>query len=310
MELRNTTVAVTGATGFLGRYIVDALLARGARVVGVVRNPDRVPELREKGVELRRADLGDPQRLAAGFRGADALVSNAALLSLTHFRPSDYVATNLVGTANALEAAAAAQVRRVVQVSSVSVYRGHAQRRVDENHRQYTRATRLRPTNAYALSKALAEQRAWEIARERGLELTAVRPGGIYGAFDRNFMRVFKALLRPPITVYPAFFRLPLVYAGDVAEAIALCLETPVSIGRAYNITGEDSSAWDFARAWKRAGGRSARLMIPIPLPYRRVFDNARAERELGWRNRSQLEGLHETLRLERGGTSVQSFSG
>src|SRR5207244_3981880 len=57
MLLERKQVAVTGATGFLGRYIVDTLLHRGARVVGVVRNPDRVPELRERGVELRRADL-------------------------------------------------------------------------------------------------------------------------------------------------------------------------------------------------------------------------------------------------------------
>ena len=61
---------MTGATGFLGRYLVDGLLARGARVIGVVRNPGRVPELAARGVELRQADLAERDRLgaAAGSR--------------------------------------------------------------------------------------------------------------------------------------------------------------------------------------------------------------------------------------------------
>src|SRR4030095_10907000 len=84
VELRGKRIAVTGATGFLGRYIVDVLLGRGTHVVGVVRNPSRVPELAAKGVELRKADLAEPDRLAAGFVGVDAVVSNAALFSLTN----------------------------------------------------------------------------------------------------------------------------------------------------------------------------------------------------------------------------------
>src|ERR1043166_376544 len=100
MELRGAAVAVTGATGFLGRYLVDVLLDRGARVIGVVRNPDRVPELTARGVELRRADLAD--RRWQGHEHA-----------------------NVQGTENVFRAVAAAGVKRVVHVSSVAVYRGH-----------------------------------------------------------------------------------------------------------------------------------------------------------------------------------------
>jgi nucleoside-diphosphate-sugar epimerase len=302
MQLAGATIAVTGATGFLGRYLVDTLLRRGARVIGVVRNPDRVPELRERGVELRRADLAERDRLEAGFRGADAVVSNAALLSLRTQRWSDYVQTNVDGTANVCEAAAAAGVRRIVHVSSVSVYRGRRQRVLDEDHAQWEPGVRPGRLNAYPLSKALAEQAALRIARAHDLELTILRPGGIYGAFDSNFMPIFRAFLRLKVTVYPAYFRLPLVYAGDVAEALALALEKPVSIGRAYNITGEDRSAWDFARSWRQAGGQSPWLMLPVPFPYRRVYDTARALGELGWRARPYLDGLRETLAWERQG--------
>jgi nucleoside-diphosphate-sugar epimerase len=302
MRLAEATIAVTGATGFLGRYLVDGLQKRGARVIGVVRNPDRVPELRERGVELRRADLAERERLCTGFHGAEAVVSNAALLSLRHRDWNDYVRTNVEGTVNVCEAAAAAGVRRVVHISSVGVYRGRRQRVVREDHVQYAEDDRPTRITAYPLSKALSERAAWRVARERGLELTILRPGGIYGAFDRNFMPIFRACMWPKVTLYPAYFRLPLVYAGDVADALALALANPISIGRAYNITGEDRSAWDFARAWRAAGGRSPWLMLPVPFPYRRVFDTARALADLGWRARPYLDGLRETLAWERQG--------
>ena len=198
------------------------------------------------------------------------------------------------------EAAAAAGVKRIVHVSSVGVYRGQQQRTVDEDHVQYGPDVRPGRITAYPLSKALAEQAAERLAQQHRLELTVLRPSGIYGAFDRNFMAVFRAFMWPKLTLYPAFFRLPLVYAGDVAEALALALETPAAIGRAYNITGEDRSAWDFARAWRQAGGRSPWLMLPVPFPYRRVYDSGRAQRELGWRPRPYLEGLREALASER----------
>ena len=66
MTLAGARIAVTGATGFIGRYIVDVLLARGAHVIGVVRNPAKVPELAQKGVELRQADLSQRDRLPPG----------------------------------------------------------------------------------------------------------------------------------------------------------------------------------------------------------------------------------------------------
>ena len=300
MQLKGATIAVTGATGFLGRYLVDGLLRRGARVIGVVRNPDRVPELRERGVELRRADLAEPDRLEAGFRGADAVVSNAALLSLRNQPWAEYVRTNVDGTVNVCEAAAAAGVRRIVHVSSVGVYRGRRHRVVDEDHVQYGPEVRPGRITAYPLSKALADQAAQRLAELHRLDLTILRPSGIYGAFDRNFMPVFRAFMWPKLTLYPAFFRLPLVYAGDVADALALVLENPAAIGRAYNIAGEDRSAWDFARAWRHAGGRSPWLMLPVPFPYRRVYDSGRALRELGWRPRPYLDGLREALASER----------
>src|SRR3989454_672453 len=232
MDLRAVTVAVTGATGFLGRYIVDVLLARGAHVLGVVRNPGRVPELAARGVELRQADLAERDRLARGFGGAQAVVSNAALFSLRNRSWEDHHRANIQGTENVFGALADAGVKRVVHVSSVAVSRAHGPR-VAEDAPQLTADTRRTLTNAYSVSKALSEQLAWRLAARYSLELTAVRPCAIYGAFDPNFTAVFRRLVGFPLTVMPALVHLPLVYAGDVAGAIARALERPVSIGRA-----------------------------------------------------------------------------
>jgi nucleoside-diphosphate-sugar epimerase len=90
-----------------------------------------------------------------------------------------------------------------------------------------------------------------------------------------------------------------LVYAGDVAEAAARSLESPIAEGRAYNVSGDDRSTWEFAEAWARVAPQSA-LRIPLPLPYRRIYSGERIREELGWRPRSYEAGIRELLATER----------
>ena len=299
MDLRGTRIAVTGATGFLGRYIVDVLLARGAHVIGVVRNPGRVPELAAKGIELRKADLSERANLAAGFAGAAAVVSNAALFALGNQSWAEHERANVDGTRNVMGACKDAGVTRVVQVSSVAVYGLFARGALHEDAPQLGPDTRRLPWNVYAASKAISEQEAWRLAKEYGIGLTAVRPCTIYGAFDPNFMPMFKRLTNLSVSIKPVGMRMSYVYAGDVAEGIALALEREQSIGRAYNLTGEGETWQDMTDAWKAVGGRTPTVALPIPIPLAPAFDNARAKRELGWRPRPLVEGLRETRRLE-----------
>jgi dihydroflavonol-4-reductase len=299
MDLAGARIAVTGATGFLGRYVVEVLLGRGAHVVGAVRSPDRVPALVARGVEMRRADLGNPVELEGAFRGMDAIVSNAALFSLSNRRWQDHAQTNVDGTRNVLTAAALAGVKRVIHVSSVAVYRDGGAR-VREDAAQHDERSAKLPWTVYSISKALSEQLAWKLAAELGIELTAVRPCIIYGAHDPNFTPLLRWLVWPPLTIVPAFAGMPFVYAGDVAEAIARCLERPTSIGKAYNVTGDDASIWQLVEAWREAGGSVPWVRLPLPLPVTRGFDHALATRELGWQNRPLVEGLRETMALDR----------
>lgn len=290
--LRGRRVAVTGATGFLGRAIADRLMRRGAHVIGAVRNPDRVPELARAGVEMRRADLSDVESLTRAFDGADAVVSNAALFSLGNSDWRAHHETNIQGTENVFTAIAEAGVDRVVQVSSVAVYDGRQQDEVDEHHRILGHHSPLTAKTHYSVSKALSEAVAWRRAARDDLTLTVVRPSAIYGPHDPNFTPRLHVLARSP--VLPAMVHLCFVYVGDVAEAIALSLSSPVSEGKAYNVSGDsDVSLWQMLRARDEAGGEQRRR-IPVPLPRRVLFDNRLAKHELGWRPTSPTQAWRE----------------
>lgn len=299
MNLKGKNIAVTGATGFLGRYIVETLQERGAHVIGVVRNPDKVPELKAQGVELRKADLAEKDRLAEAFRGTDAVVSNAALFNISNQKWEDHLKANIDGTRNVFEAVKDSGVNRVVHVSSVAVYSGH-KKPVTEDHPQFTEKSRKSRLTVYPISKALSEQLAWKLAGTNSLELTTVRPSAIYGAFDTNFTPWIRRLMKLPVAPSPAGLIFPLVYAGDVAEAIARVLEKPdVSTGKAYNISGDRISMSEFLKAWKSAGGKSSWATIPVPVPIDRYFEIERASHDLGWSNRSFTEGLRDTFARE-----------
>jgi nucleoside-diphosphate-sugar epimerase len=306
MDLSRSTVAVTGATGFIGRYLVRALLQRGARVIGVVRDPQRVPALSHDGVELRQADLADEPSLARAFGGADAVVANAALVSVGRRSRRSLMATNLQGTQNVFSAMGRAGVGRAVMTSSASVYRpkrGHFYHERDPLRTEADGSSRL---THYALSKACAEREAWHLADRLGIVLSTARPHTVFGAFDRGtFTRWLKRFMAPPISVFPTRLRLPSVYAGDLAEAFCRMLERDASRGRAYNIVGDagDHSYWDLMRAYARAGGKVPRLVIPIPVPLTHRYATERARQELDFAGRPPEEAFRETLELERRST-------
>lgn len=272
-------VAVTGATGFVGSHLVEAL---GAVAVPVSRRA--VPG-------GRVADLADPAALAQAFRGTDAVIANAALSpGWAAADEAAFRAANVEGTENTLRAAAAAGVRRVVLVSTVAVYRTRlgvplaedaAQIDPDGLHLDWSRVT---TRSGYARTKALAERRAWALAGELGLALTVVRPGPIVGPRDpkltARLVRWAEGRFRPVPTV-----RLPLVHVGDVALAVVAALGVRVAEGRAYNLAGPPVALCQVVRA---LGGRP----WPLPVPVTIAYDCRAAERDLGFRPRDVAEAV------------------
>jgi nucleoside-diphosphate-sugar epimerase len=300
VNLRGARVAVTGASGFVGRYLVRALLERGAHVIAVVRSPSKVPQLHREGITVRAADLSDRDALARAFEGACALLSNAAVVGLGGVSADELAAVNVEGTKNALQAAHDAGVLRVVMTSSAAAYRpkrGHA---YAEGDALYDLGDRVGRFKAYSRSKGVAERAAWRLAEQLDLQLTTFRPHAIHGAFDPHGPTLWlPRLMRLPVGVWVKRMAFPSVYAGDLADAACRMLEREVSIGRAYNVTGEPTTDfWALFEAYRDAGGRVPPVVVPVPVPMRRTYDLRRAAEDLGWSNRPLVDGLRETLAL------------
>lgn len=294
----HNTVAVTGASGFVGRYIVRELLAAGKQVVAVVRSPDKVPELHRAGVELRKADLADAAAMAAAFRGCDAVIANAGQVAFNNDHDA-LIRQNLDGTRNTLQACADASVQRVVFVSSASAYKKvYSHTAVDEQAPLRSAQDTRSRFSIYSISKAMAEQEAWRMAETLQLQLTTIRPYVIFGAFDQNsFSYWFDWLLRwPVITPYPVGLNLPMVYAGDLARAMMLAMDTPATIGEACNVAGDNIDFWQFYNTWCVVGGKHPLLRLPLPTPFKRLLNDEKIRRLTGWQTRPLSETLHETM--------------
>lgn len=293
MDLKNKTIAVTGASGMLGVYLCRALQEAGAHVRGVVRNPKKAPFLQQEGVELATADLMQRDALTAAFEGCDAVVSNAALYRLFNLSWQDNYRANKEGTENVYEAVAAAGVGRVVQISTFGVYRWHLGKPAFTDQSPTLDGAR-KQGGAYRATKQLSEALAFEISRKHGIQTTALRPAGIYGARDSNLVPYFRMWMKLPLVLAPKFW-FPFVYAGDIANAVVGALANDASGDQAYLTAGQNTTVYDFVKAWRAAAGKR-NLVWPLPVGTGMYVDCSKAEREIGFKNRPFEDGLRETF--------------
>ncbi|MFO0763115.1 MAG: NAD(P)-dependent oxidoreductase [Byssovorax sp.] len=301
--LSGQRIGVTGATGMLGRYLMASLRARGAEPVGVVRSPDKPPSLGAQGYSMRRADLADMPSLAKAFEGLDAVMANASVIALGGHRPAEVLRTNIDGVRNTFEAMARAGVKRAVMTSTSVAYvprRGH---RYVESDPLRALGGFLHRFNCYAVSKAEAERVAREICARSGIALSIARPHQILGAFDQTgFTRWFRLLMSPRwISVWPVFWRYPSVYAGDLSEAMCRMLERDAAAGEAFNVTGEPGrdSYWDHLLAYRAAGQRVPKVVIPVPFPARHEYSIEKAQRILDFKPRTLVESFRDLVSIE-----------
>ncbi|MCB1614909.1 MAG: NAD(P)-dependent oxidoreductase [Pseudomonadales bacterium] len=304
MDLSGKKIAVTGATGFLGQYIVKHLLRYNATVTAVVRNPDKVPALKKLGISFQKADLGDRQALTNSFRNIDAVVHCAASVTIKG-KFEDIIASNVEGTEHVMEALTASGVKRMIYMSSASVYPlGRYGDVISEDHAIRAVSDKVTRLNVYAYSKARSEELVWNYASKHQLEVTSLRPFAIFGSFDQGtFTLWFKRLMSLPVTPYPVGLDVGLIYAGDIAEASCLALTNPASIGKAYNIAGIPLDAWEFAEIWQMAGGKSPCLKIPVPVPFKQVMSTQRLQRDLGWSTTPIYDACREIIATEKAGS-------
>lgn len=223
------TILVTGAAGFIGARVCEVLhLSGAAEVRPVVRRWSSAARLGRLPLRLVQCDITDPRSVRQAMEGVDRVVHCAV----------GTPATNIEGTRNVLEAALAGGVRKVVHLSTVSVY-GEARGEVDEDHP-------LPGGTVYGDSKLEAE-RVCLAARDRGLAVTILRPTIVYGPFSADWTVEFAQRLAAVGYLVPresAGGRCNLVYVDDLVRAVRVALAPGRGDGGVFNVNGPDDVTW------------------------------------------------------------------
>ncbi|RST78603.1 NAD-dependent epimerase/dehydratase family protein [Aquibium carbonis] len=309
---RTGGIVVTGAGGFIGSHLAEAALAAGLSTTlmlryssqgGIGNLVDLDPDTLSRA-DMVWGDITDGRSLARIIEGADAVVHLAALIGIPYSlaAPESYVATNVTGTLNVLEAARLAGVGRVVLVSTSEVYGDAETAAIDETHP-------LKPQSPYAATKVAAEAlgRAWHQSFD--LPVTIIRPFNTFG--PRQSRRaviptiIAQALRGDGLRLGSLWPQRDFTYAADTAAAL-LTAATAGDIGLGpYNLgTGRSVSVADVVEIVGQILGRRLevetdpeRIRPASGEVDRLTADNRRFREATGWGPRLSLEeGIARTI--------------
>lgn len=257
MKLQGKKVLVTGADGFIGSHLTEALIQHGARVRAFVYYNsfnswgwlDTLPKSTQQQLDIFAGDVRDPNGVLTAMEGCDVVFHLAALIAIpySYHSPDSYVDTNVKGTLNIVQAAKRLGVERVLVTSTSEVY-GTA---------QFVPITEAHPKQGqspYSASKIGADAMADSFYRSFNLPVTLVRPFNTYGPRQsaRAVIPTIISQLLNGVSELKLGDTTPtrdLVYVKDTAEGFIRIAETPSLIGHEVNIaTGQEISIGDLAQ--------------------------------------------------------------
>jgi UDP-glucuronate 4-epimerase len=284
---------VTGAAGFIGSHLAEALVAQGHEVLGVDCFTDYYdPALKEEnasGLDVARLDLAEQELDLDGIDGVFHLAGQPGVRSFGDVF-EDYVRRNLLASRRVFEAAAAAGVR-VVFASSSSIY-GEAERYPTPEE------TEARPISPYGITKLGCEHLAHAYRQEFGLDAVVLRYFTFYGPRQRPDMalaRIVDALVRAgSFELYgDGLQSRSFTYVADGVRATIAAMQN-ARAGSLYNVGGgEESTMRDAISILELLAGRSLDV-VERPAAAgdvrRTSADATRIERDLGWRATTALE--------------------
>ncbi|MFL2825685.1 MAG: NAD-dependent epimerase/dehydratase family protein [Coraliomargaritaceae bacterium] len=260
-------ILVTGGGGFLGRYIVEDLMAKGHKVCIFGRSAQ--DELASLGVRVVQGDLQDAVAVREACIGMDAVFHVAANAGIWGSRES-YFAVNVKGTRNVLEACRTNGIKYLVYTSTPSVvFNGQSFLGADESL-PYGKNWLCH----YAETKAIAEQEVIE-AHSENLKVCALRPHLIFGPRDPHLLpRVIEAVLAKRLKIIGSGQnRVDVTYVEDAASAHINALEALMegkACGKAYFISqGEPVLLWDWLnRILSELGIAPLTKRVPLPVAF------------------------------------------
>ncbi|WP_454279860.1 SDR family oxidoreductase [Sphingomonas sp. Marseille-Q8236] len=240
-------VAVTGATGFVGRAVVDRAAGSGLSLRALTRRaqPSRA------GITWIAGALDKPESLATLVEGADAVLHIAGVVNAPD--REGFVAGNIDGTRAMVAAAKAAEIKRFVHVSSLSA--------------------REPELSIYGWSKRQAE----DVVTESGLDWTIVRPSGIYGPHDTEWLDVFRTA-RLGLAFMPPPGKLSLIAVEDFARLLTILVATD---GPRAVLEVDDGQVLTHAELASAMGAAVGRRVMTLHLPKGLLNLGAKIDRKL-----------------------------
>ncbi|MCO5183465.1 MAG: NAD-dependent epimerase/dehydratase family protein [Anaerolineae bacterium] len=225
-------ILVTGASGFTGGHLCRRLLANGHHVRVLARPNSDLSGLSGDNLEIHIGDLSRPlpDQLLDGI---DTVYHIAAAFR-TEVSTQYFYDTNVGGTERLLELAARAGIGRFVHCSTVGVLGDIKNPPADET-------APYNPGDDYQASKAVAERNALEFSQKRGLPLSVVRPGGIYGPGDMRFLKVYRAINRGAFwLIGDGNVQYTFIHIDDLVDGFLLAGQLDQAIDEIFILTGAE----------------------------------------------------------------------
>lgn len=246
-------IAVIGGTGFIGGYLVQALLDAGHEVSLLVRPGSESRLANKDACRVIRGDLADQQALADTLAGSDAVIYNVGILREDRRRGITFENSQYQGVVDTLDAARSAGTRRLLLMSANGVKQ---------------LGTRYQET----------KYRAEVAALESGLDVTILRPSVVFGDPGDKMefaTQLYQEMIRPPLPAVAFHSGLnpstgPVlmspVHVRDVAAAFVQALENPSTIGKRFVLGGPEVLSWTkMLRRIAAAAGKS-KVILPMPI--------------------------------------------
>lgn len=313
----NRPVLVTGATGFIGSHLAERLVAEGARVRVLVRDPQKLISSLNDRVEVERGDLLQPACFASAVRECEIVFHVAGWLGTPRRQAAAY-ALNVAATQRLAEAARAAGVQRFIGTSSVAVYGPVKDGVVDETRPHWN-------VYLYAETKSLGETAALKLMTDQ-FGVVVIRPAEVYGPRGGAWTKLPVELARRglPLLIGGGRGLSHPVYVENLVDAYLLAATRAEALGETFTICDTDISWREFYGRYAALARRPARS-LPVWLAWcgalaaeasaaltrrppefaraqlgfitgRCVYSTAKARRLLGWSPRFSLdEGLLRT---------------
>ncbi len=309
-------VLVTGADGFIGSHLTEALLKKGAETSIFIKGDSQntfkknrlgnLDTVQDKLSNVIKGNIGSEDCQKQIRENDPEVIFHLAAEAYVPFsfeHPLETLKTNLIGTLNVLHAARDLKnIKQIVCTSSSEVYGTAMKDKIDEEHP-------LNPTSPYAASKAAADRYCYSYWKTYGLPIAIIRPFNCYGprhTYDVIPKFIQLALENKPLTIYgDGKQSRDFTYVSDTVEGFIIMGSRKEAIGKAVNFgSGKDYTINETSELIKKLSGSTSEIIHEKKRPAevnRLICDYGLAKKLFGWEPKISLEeGLRRNIEWER----------